>query len=199
SYSDLEKLDNKVVELIEKINQIRLKLKIINEIEKHIKNLKFVERELLQKNRFAKLVDNYFILLSAPENGRIVSKFRNPGEYIKQGEPIVILEINSKDLYVIARFKKDEGKFISIGDRAKVYFPNIDKYSDGVVIGIGKAALSEESLVSETEEYALRDVPVKIKLINPPEGLHYGMKAEVLIETKHYKPFIFTFIQNLLR
>ena len=198
SVTDLISLKEKIQALREKEEKIKYKLFLIAKLKTRLKDLNSSAKEI-KKNDFLRIVNNYYVEILSPSSGRVLSRFRHEGEYVSAGEPLMILERKGKELYVIARFKEDEGKYITIGDKAVVYFPSIDKFSEGIVIGIGKATLSEESLVSETEEYALRDVPVKVKLLNPPPDLHYGMKAEVIVRTKNYGPYILTFIKTLIR
>ncbi len=142
--------------------------------------------------------DGSEIRLLSPISGRVLSVYKREGEIVRSGEPILALEDTGKRGYVIGRFKKKDAIFINVGDEAVVYFPSLGVSVKGTVTAIGKFSMYDESVVSESEEYALEDVPVKVVLEEIPEGAHQGLKAEVAVKTRNYKPFIIQFLERLL-
>ncbi len=142
------------------------------------------------------LEDGQSIVLKSPASGFVLSIYKKEGEIVRSGEPIMSIEDESSKGHVIGRFKKKDAVFINVGDEAVVYFPSLGTSVKGYVSAIGKFGLYDESIVSESEEYALRDVPVKVILETAPGGAHQGMKAEISIRTESYKPYIFQLIER---
>jgi len=137
-----------------------------------------------------------FEINRAPFDGIVLSIYYLEGQVLTPGMPVMVIESLEKNGYVIARFKKRDMLYINVGDKARVYFPSIEKVVEGKVVAIGKKAMGDESMISESEEYALPDVPVKIELNEYPEELHHGIKAEVEITPKHYEPYIIRYIKR---
>ena len=142
--------------------------------------------------------DGLTITLLAPSRGTVLSIYKKPGEIVRSGEPLLALEGKGKNGYVIGRFKKKDAMFINVGNRAVVYFPSLGVSVKGRVSAVGKFGLYGESIVSESEEYALEDVPVKVILEEVPQGVHQGLKAEISIKTENYKPYILQLIERWL-
>ncbi|AAC07560.1 HlyD family secretion protein [Aquifex aeolicus] len=140
--------------------------------------------------------EDNFEIYRAPFDGIVLSVYYLEGQILTPGMPVMVIESLEKKGYVIARFKKRDVLYINVGDKARVYFPSIEKTVEGKVIAIGKKALGDESMISESEEYALPDVPVKIELFEYPQELHHGIKAEVEITPKHYEPYIIRYIKR---
>ena len=142
--------------------------------------------------------DGLTLTLLSPSEGVVLSVYKKRGEIVRSGEPILALEAKGEEGYVIGRFKKKDAIFINVGDRAVVYFPSLGVSVKGRVSAVGKFGLYDESIVSESEEYALDDVPVKVILEEVPQGVHQGLKAEISIKTENYKPYIFQLIERWL-
>jgi len=82
-------------------------------------------------------------VLYAPKAGLISTIYKQKGEVVKIGEPIIKI-INEKKTFVKAYFSSAFEKSINDGDRVKVYFENGEK-SDGVIRKIYPTAISHAS------------------------------------------------------
>ncbi len=131
-------------------------------------------------------------------NGYIFSVYKKQGETVKKYEPVLVFSNTKENPYVIARLKLKDAEKVKIGDKAEVFIPSLKKVYYGKVVAIGKQSLASESVVSETESYALNDVPVKIKIENADKNLYAGLYAEVKIKTQSRYVFILDFISKLL-
>jgi len=126
------------------------------------------------------------------------SVYKLPGEQVKTYEPIMALEVPNRG-YVIARYKFRDAEYISIGDEAEVYIPALNVAVPGKVVAVGKVSLFSGNKLQESEEYALRDLPVKVALAKIPPGLSYGMRVEVKLRVRHFRPYVFRYFARLFK
>ena len=182
--TDIQRLQNKILNLknqLKLINYpvkdysalIQLKNMILNQ-QKYLSNLKQTLNSLqIQKK--------YFYIYS-PVNGKIVNIYTKKGEFINKNSLIASVQINKKG-YIIARYTFKDAPKISIGDKADIYIPANNKTYEGIVTAIGKNALKSNSIFNESNIYAQKDVPVKIKIVNN-NHLEDGVFAQVEIYVK---------------
>ncbi|MCL8383583.1 multidrug transporter subunit MdtN [Xanthobacter aminoxidans] len=117
----------------------------------------------------------------APFDGKVVGLAVSPGEFVISGQSIFTL-INTGAWYVSAAFLETELPRIAPGDCATVYaLADRDRPISGRVEGIGWGVASEEliklprtmPIVPKSLDWVrvAQRFPVRIRLIDPPEGL----------------------------
>ena len=184
--SQIETLKNNIINIKNEINFLNQK-----NITKNYNALIPIKNLLLsQKNNLIKLENTLKILyiqqqnfiIKSPVNGKILSIYVKPKSFITKNSLISTIEINTKG-YVIARYTFRDAPKISIGDSAQIYIPAINKTFNGIVTAIGKNALKSNSVFTESNVYSQKDVPVKIKILEP-NHLEDGIFAQVEIDVK---------------
>ena len=114
-------------------------------------------------------------VLLAPFDGTIVDLAVIPGELVQVNQPVLVLaDLNSLHITTTDLSERDIAR-VKVGQRAEVYIEALDLTVTGKVIRISPIA-----------ETVGGDVvfPVTIALDKQPEGLLWGMSAEVQIQTK---------------
>lgn len=114
-------------------------------------------------------------VLLAPFDGTIVDLAVIPGELVQVNQPVLVLaDLNSLHITTTDLSERDIAR-LKVGQRAEVYIEALDLTVTGKVIRISPIA-----------ETVGGDVvfPVTIALDKQPEGLLWGMSAEVQIQTK---------------
>ena len=199
----LDKIQMEVWNLESELEEEEIQLKNLNRGDFRIENigvdLQREEAKLreLEAEYNKLLVESKASILRATIGGKIRSIYKLPGEQVKKYEPILAIEAPQKG-YIIARYKFRDAEYISVGDEAQVYFPSLNIVVPGKVVAIGKVTLFTANKLQESEEYALKDLPVKIALMRIPNNLTYGMRAEVRLKIKHFRPYIFRYFARLL-
>jgi len=114
-------------------------------------------------------------VLLAPFDGTIVDLAVIPGELVQINQPVLVLaDLKSLHITTTDLSERDIAR-VKVGQRADVYIEALDLTVTGKVIRISPIA-----------ETVGGDVvfPVTIELDKQPEGLLWGMSAEVQIQTK---------------
>lgn len=114
-------------------------------------------------------------VLLAPFDGTIVDLAVIPGELVQINQPVLVLaDLKSLHITTADLSERDIAR-VKVGQRADVYIEALDLTVTGKVIRISPIA-----------ETVGGDVvfPVTIELDKQPEGLLWGMSAEVQIQTK---------------
>lgn len=113
--------------------------------------------------------------LLAPFDGTIVDVRVIPGEWVQVNQPVIVLADLSSLQVVTTDLSERDIVRVKIGQSANVYIEALDLTAAGRVVRISPIA-----------ETVGGDVvfPVTIALDDQPEGLLWGMSAEVEIQTK---------------
>ena len=173
-------VDNISIKLTQQINKLTIELQGIKEKLLNLRNLK----------------KNWTVY--AKKDGYILSINKREGELVKKFDPVMVMDVKTDEIYVVARFKVEDALKIKVGNKAEVLIPSIGKIYKGTVVSIGKTSMASDSIVSETEAYALKDVPVKIKINTKDKDIYSGMYAEAKVITESRYVFIVDFIARLL-
>jgi multidrug resistance efflux pump len=170
-----------------------ISIKLLQQINKLTVELQSIKEKLLNLKSLKK---NWTVF--AKKEGYILSINKKEGEMVKKFDPVMVMDIKTDEVYIVARFKVEDAIKIKVGNKAEVLIPSIKKIYKGKVVSIGKTSIASDSIVSETEAYALKDVPIKIKIITKDKELYSGMYAEVKVKTESRYIFIVDFISRLL-
>lgn len=206
--SDIDKVKGEIQELKIKIANLKetikayetlnqpvddISIKLSQQINKLTIELQSIKEKLLTLKNMRK---NWIVF--AKKDGYILSINKREGEIVKKFDPVMVMDIKTNEIYVVARFKVEDALKIKIGNKAEVLIPSIGKIYKGKVVSIGKTSIASDSIVSETEAYALKDVPVKIKINTKDEDIYSGMYAEAKVITESRYVFIIDFFARLL-
>lgn len=142
---------------------------------------KVVEQEQLHLSQALAFLEKTRVLSKG--NGVVYAVKRVPGTYLRTGESVLTVLLSDAKPWVLARFTFEEAERLKPGSVAEVYIPSLDVVCQGTVQALGHHAMSVGGAVSQDAEITLAEVPVKIILHNPPEGMYPGLGAVVSIET----------------
>ena len=202
SRSDLEDIESRYRNVQSRLSKLLASLKAnLNAMRKIDDGISETKAQIDNLVKLSRDLRNYIerIEIKSPVDGRVVSIYKKEGDMVRLKEPLMVLENPREKGYVIGRFKKSEAEFVKPGDRAYVFFPALNVSVNGKVSSIGKTGLYDESIISESEEFALKDVPIKVSLERKPPGASLGMRAEVVIEAENYKPSVVRIIDTFIR
>lgn len=118
----------------------------------------------------------------AANDGKIFSVEVEPGQYIKRGDQLIILEGKPVD-YIVAKFTADDAASMHIGSRARVYIKNSGEYVDGEISAIGHTHLKQNYPLSSLIESTSGEVLVEVALTNVPAVFYPGSQLEVKVNS----------------
>ena len=183
--SELEKSASgiKVARLeMREIETSRLKLKTLkNEQNIHSANIKKLEI-LVQKEQE---MLNYYSVRS-PINGIVDGIFINKGEKVELADRIILLH-DEGFLWVESNVDESQLRHIKIGQSVIVNF-NAYPYEEfkGIVTFIGSITEAQMSdKLSSSRSHArqhIQRIPIRVRLLNPPEKIAPGMTADINIK-----------------
>ncbi|SIN75011.1 biotin/lipoyl-binding protein [Halodesulfovibrio marinisediminis] len=127
--------------------------------------------ELLEKTRVLSKVDGF-----------VHATKRISGTFLRSGESVLTIVVDGAKPWVQARFTFQEAKNLFPGAKAQVFIPALGIVCDGTVQALGHYAMGPNESVSQANETRLNEVPVKIILDNPPNGLITGLGVEVSVD-----------------
>lgn len=119
--------------------------------------------------------------LITPNNGTIRIITRAPGELVRAGELVAVVETNQLPS-VMAKFTVADAYRISPGQNARIFFPALDQVFDGIVEAVGPQGLITDAGLANTTEPGKNEVPVAVRFTSPPT-LPSGLRAKVEIDT----------------
>lgn len=123
----------------------------------------------------------------APEDGRIVRRFVQPGGSVEVGQPIISMWLG-KDVWIEAWINEEDIHSVEIGSEATLTlhaFPNREFAGTVDKIGLVTDFELPEGEVPQPRNSRMRGTPVvgvRIKLLETPEELLPGLSAVVAIE-----------------
>jgi membrane fusion protein (multidrug efflux system) len=131
---------------------------------------------------------NQFTEVRAPFPGIVVKRYRNLGDTVSSGVPIVSM-MNPDLLYVTANLEETRLRSVAPGNRVTLHLDAFDRPFQGRVVWINKStgaqfALMPRNVVAGEFTKVVQRVPVRIK-IEPDERsplLRAGLSAHVAIE-----------------
>ena len=125
--------------------------------------------------------------VTAPFDGVVVRRWRDPGTTVAPGTPVVTL-LDPSTLHVEANIEENHLGEIAVGDRVRI---SIDAYPDvelhGRVTTILRATNDQFSLipsegVSGTYIKVTQRIPVRISLERPPSGVELSPGLSVVVD-----------------
>ncbi len=112
--------------------------------------------------------------IAAPFDGLIVRRYRDPGDVVVPGSPVLTL-ISTNELWISAWVDETEMAGLRSGQSARVIFRSQpERTYSGRVSRLGREA------DRETREFV-----VDVRVLELPENWAVGQRAEVFIETAH--------------
>ncbi len=114
-------------------------------------------------------------VLAAPFEGTIASVNISPAEFVNPGQVVIVMGDLSHFQIETTDMSEKNIPSIKMGQTAKVFIDALGKEFSGKVVDIAR---SSETVGGDVV------FKVTIELDNQPEGLRWGMSAEVNIETK---------------
>lgn len=115
--------------------------------------------------------------LTAPFDGIILKRSKNPGAVVSFGDPIYIL-CDPDRIWIEAEIPENEIGNIAIGTPARIRLPAYPKKElAGKVTYIGPATVAKSSLLPFSGQKVT--IPIKISLENPDVALKPGLSASV--------------------
>jgi membrane fusion protein (multidrug efflux system) len=125
--------------------------------------------------------------IRTPTNGVVDDVFVGAGEYVSQGQHLMVIH-DPSDIWVLANVKETDIRHVRKGDTVKI---TVDAYPDrnftGVVRRIGNAATSQvaplpDTSPSENFKKITQRIEVRIDVPQDAEMLKPGMMVEVRID-----------------
>lgn len=147
---------------------------------------------LLQLGPLFTAVENSSLI--TPNNGTIRIVTRAPGELVRAGELVAVVETNQLPS-VMAKFTVADAYRISPGQTARIFFPALDQVFDGIVEAVGPQGLITDAGLANTTEPGKNEVPVAVRFTSPPT-LPSGLRAKVEIDTNQN---VLTLLRQRLR
>lgn len=118
----------------------------------------------------------------SPVAGTVYTIYRHKGEVLHARDSV--MSIRTDDGYwATARLAEDEVVRVRPGQSATVVIPSYGLRLKGLVTAVGHQGLSTASQSSADMETSLKEVPLKIQLLDPPLGLPPGIRARIRIQT----------------
>ncbi len=139
--------------------------------------------EALVKEREADLSERF---IRSPIDGVVDRVFKNKGEYVEDADELLILH-DPDNIWIEANISEDQIRHLRIGQPVKI---DLDAYPfetfRGEVVRIGMVTVADltpagNGATARTLKTAQR-IPVKIRLLDPPELTAPGMLVEVNIQ-----------------
>jgi multidrug efflux pump subunit AcrA (membrane-fusion protein) len=113
--------------------------------------------------------------LYSPVGGTVVSLEISPGETVTPGQVVIVIADLTQMQVETTDLSERDILAVQIGQQTKVFIEALDDYYDGRVTDIARRS----SIVGGDVVFA-----VTIELDEQPEGLRWGMSAEVEIQTE---------------
>ena len=175
----------KVTELeLAEILASRSRLDVLD-TEKQITNLNIVKTQTLIAQEKARLTYHF---VRSPIDGIIDSVYKYKGEHVEEAERMFLLH-DEKSLWVEANVDESQLRHLELGQGVVI---DIDAYPypfqefNGVVTHIGSVTTSEmvgeNGAVNGRVRKPTQRIPVRIKILDPPEKFAPGMRVEVNIQ-----------------
>lgn len=142
---------------------------------------KVIEQEQLRLAQGMALLEKTRVLSTA--GGTVYAIKRVPGTFLRSGESVLSVLVTDARPWVLARFTFEEAERLAPGAEARVYIPSVDAVCTGTVQALGHHAMGSSGAVSQDMEISLSEVPVKVVLHDPPQGLVPGLGAVVSVDT----------------
>lgn len=120
--------------------------------------------------------------ITSPENGRVRILSRNPGELVREGELLAVLE-TPRLASVLAKFDLRDAERLAPGQTARVHFPAIDQTVEGIVEAVGSQGLVTQNGLANVAESSINETPAIIRLTGQVPHLPSGLRARVEVDT----------------
>jgi len=175
----------KVAELeLEEIKSSESRIDILK-AEKIIRDLNISKITTLINEEKAKLKYHF---VRSPINGIIDSVYKYKGEHVEEAERMILLH-DENSLWIEANVDESQLRHLELGQRVII---DIDAYPypfqefNGVVTFIGSVTKAQMAGGEENSSGRARKptqrIPVRIKILDPPDKIAPGMLAEVNIQ-----------------
>jgi len=175
----------KVAELeLEEVNSSKSRIDVLI-AEKYIRNLNISKIRTLINQEKSKLTYHF---VKSPINGIIDSVYKYKGEHVEEAERMILLH-DENSLWIEANVAESQLRHLELGQRVII---DIDAYPypfqefDGVVTFIGSVTTAQMAGDQATGNGRSRKqtqrIPVRMKILNPPEKIAPGMLVEVNIQ-----------------
>ena len=155
------------------------------ETEKKIANLNIAKIKSLIAQEKARLTYHF---VRSPIDGIIDSVYKYKGEHVEEAERMILLH-DENSLWIEANVDESQLRHLEVGQGVVI---DIDAYPypfqefDGVVTHIGSVTTSEmaggNGLATGRTRKPTQRIPVRIKILDPPEKIAPGMRVEVNIQ-----------------
>lgn len=133
--------------------------------------------------------------INAPTAGTVRLVNRAPGEVLRAGDLVALIETNAEPT-VLAKFLVADVFRISPGQNCRVIFPALDVIVPCVVNAVVPPALvTEANGMANTAETGMGEASVSVRLVDPPP-LPGGLRARVEIDTRQS---VFTLLRQRLQ
>lgn len=153
--------------------------------DQRITNLNIVKIETLIAQEKARLTYHF---VRSPIDGIIDSVYKYKGEHIEEAERMFLLH-DEKSLWIEANVDESQLRHLELGQGVII---DIDAYPypfqefNGVITHIGSVTTSEmvgeNGAVNGRSRKPTQRIPVRIKILDPPEKIAPGMRVEVNIQ-----------------
>ena len=175
----------KVSELeLEEIKALNTNLDVLKS-EKKIINLNIKKLNTIKNQEEAKLTYYY---VRSPINGIIDSVYKYKGEHVEEAERMILLH-DKNSLWIEANVDESQLRHLEVGQRVIIdmdAYPYPFQEFNGVVTFIGSVTASEmagDKVKSDgRSRKQTQRIPVRMKILDPPEKIAPGMLVEVNIQ-----------------
>lgn len=175
----------KVSELeLEEIRASSSKIDVLK-AEKRIHNLNISKIITLKNQEKAKLKYHF---IRSPINGIIDSVYKYKGEHIEEAERSILLH-DENSLWIEANVDESQLRHLELGQRVIIdmdAYPYPFQEFDGVVTFIGSVTSAQmkggEASGNGRSRKQTQRIPVRIKILDPPDKIAPGMLVEVNIQ-----------------
>ena len=122
--------------------------------------------------------------VTAERAGTVYSVKRIPGTFLRAGESVMTLSVEHEQPWVLARFTFQDALRLAPGDKAEIWVPSMERHLVGTIRALGHHAMAAGGVTSQDLEISMNEVPVKISLDEPVEGLVSGLGVETRVRTR---------------
>ena len=158
---------------------------IILKAEKKITNLNITKINTLKHQEEARLTYHY---VRSPINGIIDSVYKYKGEHVEEAERMILLH-DENSLWIEANVDESQVRHLEIGQRVIIdmdAYPYPFQEFNGVITFIGSVTASQmtgdQASNNGRSRKQTQRIPVRMKILDPPEKIAPGMLVEVNIQ-----------------
>ena len=169
---------------LKEIEASRSRLKVLKAEKKNYKS-KYNENKYFKNQEEARLTYHY---VRSPINGIIDSVYKYKGEHVEEAERMILLH-DENSLWIEANVDESQVRHLEIGQRVIIdmdAYPYPFQEFNGVVTFIGSVTASQmagdQASNNGRSRKQTQRIPVRMKILDPPEKIAPGMLVEVNIQ-----------------